>query len=495
MKKFLFIGLFLLNFSSFAAIFYVKPVSTGVGDGSSWANATTLQNAILSCTVNDEIWVMAGTYLPTSGTGRDKGFYIYGGNKKMYGGFIGTETLRSERNFRTNVTILSGDINSDDNTNIVPTEATRQDNSYHVISVFHQSAGTSNITIDGFTITGGNANGTNLTSGAGQYYNSRGGALYVQSKFANDIMTVKTSNCIFEKNTGTDVSVASGYNNSGQMDKIVRTDFTSCIFRNNYATNNGTILIAGASGYRWYGYGSIVNCLFHNNASVNGASCLFTSASTANGGDYLGTDVDIINSTFSANTGASGYTVRVTEGSGVAFINNIIYGNGSTTPLQITGTVWPAFNTNVIQGTLLPPAHLNSDPLLDSNFKLQSGSPAINAGANSFIPAGITVDLDGNPRISNTTVDAGAFEYDAALSNYEFTSFSNFIIYPNPSNGIINARSKENIKDIEIYSLDGRKIKEVQNTSIDISEFSNGMYLLQVKTEDGKIGTKKIVKF
>jgi trimeric autotransporter adhesin len=486
MKKLLLFGFLLFSASNFAAIIYVKPVATGNGSGSSWAHASNMHNAIQACTAADEIWAMAGTYISTAGFGRDKGFYIYGGTKKIYGGFNGSETLRSERNFKTNVSILNGDNSGDDNTNLVPTETTRQDNSYHVISIWHQTAGTSNITIDGFTISGGNANGANLTSGAGQYMNSRGGAIYVQSKFANDNMTVKISNCILEKNTGTDVSVVSGYNNSGQMDKAVRTDFTSCIFRNNYATTNGSILIAGASGYRWYGRGTFVNCLFYNNTSLNGAACLYTSASTANGGDYQGTDVDVINCTFSGNSGNTNYAIRTTEGSGVAFINNIIYGNGSTTPIHITGTVWPAFNTNFIEGT-------QSNPMLDSNYKLQSGSPAINAGANSFIPAGITTDLDGNSRIVNTTVDVGAFEFDASLSTNDY-AFSDFSVYPNPTNDNINISSSENIKSIEVYSLEGRKIKSVVTSSVDISDLSSGMYLIQVKTNEEKIGTKKIIK-
>lgn len=41
---------------------------------------------------------------------------------------------------------------------------------------------------------------------------------------------------------------------------------------------------------------------------------------------------------------------------------------------------------------------------------LSPGNPAINAGNNSLIPAGITTDQAGNPRIFASTVDIGAFE-------------------------------------------------------------------------------------
>lgn len=493
MKKILLFGFLFFSLANFGAVIYVKPVATGTGSGNSWANASNLQDAINACTASDEVWVMAGNYISTFGTGRDKGFYIYGGVKKIYGGFNGTETLRSERNFKTNITVLSGDNNANDTSNLVPTEATRQDNSYHVISVFHQSAGTSNIIIDGFTISGGNANGPILTSGAGQYYHTRGGALYVQSKFVNDNMTVKVSNCIFENNTGTDVSVVSGYNNSNQTDKTVRTDFTSCIFKNNYSTNNGVILITGASGFRWYGLGTIVNCLFHNNTSVSGASCIYTSASTASGGDYTGTDVDIINSTFTSNTGTSGYTIRTTEGSGVALINNIIYGNGSSTPMQITGTVWPAFNTNIIQGNQIP-GQSNSDPLLDSNFKLQTNSPAINSGANSFIPSGVTTDLEGNARIVNSTVDMGAYEYDATLGTEDFSSNSEFKIYPNPFQDYIRIDASNIIKEVDVYTIEGKQILNAKKSELYLGNLNNGMYIVKITFDDSSVAVRKIIK-
>jgi hypothetical protein len=54
---------------------------------------------------------------------------------------------------------------------------------------------------------------------------------------------------------------------------------------------------------------------------------------------------------------------------------------------------------------------------LDDDLRLQAGSPAIDAGLNSAIPAGVSTDLDGHPRISGGTVDMGAYEaqYPAAF--------------------------------------------------------------------------------
>ena len=47
---------------------------------------------------------------------------------------------------------------------------------------------------------------------------------------------------------------------------------------------------------------------------------------------------------------------------------------------------------------------------LDDDLRLLPGSPAINAGDNNALPAGITTDLAGQPRIVNSTIDRGAYE-------------------------------------------------------------------------------------
>ena len=86
------------------------------------------------------------------------------------------------------------------------------------------------------------------------------------------------------------------------------------------------------------------------------------------------------------------------------------------------------------------------------------------------------------------------YQESGYLSRDDFNSFSNFSIYPNPANDIVTVKSNENIDSLDILSLEGRKIKSANSSTIDISNLSNGIYLLQVKTEEGKLGTKKIIK-
>ena len=156
------------------SILYVKPAVTGT-TCSSWADPCELQAALDIATDGDQIWVVEGTYNPIVPAGREATFQLISG-VAIYGGFIGTETSLSERDWETNVTTLSGDIGS---------EGDDTDNSYHVVT----GSGTDSTAIlDGFTITAGNANGA-LTSGfdiGGGMYNESGSPSLKNVDFTNN---------------------------------------------------------------------------------------------------------------------------------------------------------------------------------------------------------------------------------------------------------------------------------------------------------------------
>jgi len=127
-------------------LIYVKANATG--DGTSWQTAADLQTALDLATEGAHIWVAKGTHLPTEAGDRSASFII-DKNIKIYGGFNGNETSISQRDTRINKTILSGEIASNK----------IEDNSYTVVTI---EGATSEMVLDGFTITAGMADGSTL---------------------------------------------------------------------------------------------------------------------------------------------------------------------------------------------------------------------------------------------------------------------------------------------------------------------------------------------
>ncbi|TAL50160.1 MAG: hypothetical protein EPN92_02060, partial [Chitinophagaceae bacterium] len=88
----------------------VKWDATGSNNGTSWANAfTSLQNALTAATAGKIIWIARGTYKPTTTLDRTANFRLKE-NVSILGGFAGTESVATMRNWRRNPTILDGDI-------------------------------------------------------------------------------------------------------------------------------------------------------------------------------------------------------------------------------------------------------------------------------------------------------------------------------------------------------------------------------------------------
>jgi parallel beta-helix repeat protein len=110
-----------------------------------------------------------------------------------------------------------------------------------------------------------------------------------------------------------------------------------------------------------------------------------------------------------------------------------------------------------------------------NDFRLQEGSPCIDAGDNYAAPGS---DLDGNPRIvdgnedDSAVVDMGAYEYQPSVSiTEEIKTFStsDFVVfqnYPNPFNPKTTIEyylPKSSWVNLTIYNVLGQKIKVLVN--------------------------------
>ncbi|WJJ97545.1 M64 family metallopeptidase [Algibacter luteus] len=90
----------------------------------------------------------------------------------------------------------------------------------------------------------------------------------------------------------------------------------------------------------------------------------------------------------------------------------------------------------------------------------------------------------------------GINDIESELNNYTIS------MYPNPTNNILNvtleSNSSSNLK-IEIMSLDGKKVKSTslsnyENTPIDISHFSEGVYVSNFYSGNILIASKRLIK-
>jgi len=228
--------------------------------------------------------------------------------------------------------------------------------------------------------------------------------------------------------------------------------------------------------------GAIDNRAFDNGATANILHCTFALNSAGNRGGALynasGADFMLTNSIVSNNQAVEGDDVFGDfQNEGV----NIVQNEDSANWLNPGNSI------------------LSTDPLLDPfeyyggasySFRLQSGSPAIDAGDNSFAPQ---TDQRGQARIFNGTVDLGAYEYDPATSIQQNISSSLFL-FPQPNQGRFTLAWKEGANQefhYDLRDIQGRRLsfKAVRLDAkgellVDESSLSPGYYVLRIRNKD-----------
>jgi len=304
-------------------ITFVNVNATGNNDGSSWSDAfTSLQQALSEVLIyTDEIRVAHGKYSPAEPSGnREATFQLINGIV-IKGGYAGFgEPNPDARNIALYETILSGDLNGNDGSNFT----NNNENSYHVVTA---SGTDGSAVLDGFTIIGGNANG----SGA---YNC-GGGMY------NDSGSPMLANCTFSNNLANGSGKGGGICNTNSSNPTI----TNCIFSGNVAQGSWT-----------YGGG------IYNTSSSNPSltSCIFSDNSSGRegGGMYNRNSSSplVTNCTFYGNSAAvngGGICNRDGDGSNPTLTSSILWNNndsgGTDESAQIYGSM-PVINYSCIKG-------------------------------------------------------------------------------------------------------------------------------------------------
>jgi hypothetical protein len=434
----------------------------GAGDGSSWYDAYhSLNDALAVADAGDEIWVAEGVYYPDEGSGqtdndRSSTFYLANG-VAIYGGFAGTEIERSQRDWTTHLTVLSGDIDKNDVTNgsgvVLETDNINGSNAYHVV----RSASVNDTAIlDGFFITAGQASadsgGGMLNENASPYLSNlyfRGNTAEYGGGMYNLQSNPQLINVGFSNNSAT--------SGGGMQNNSSSPSFYGGFFQENYAGYSGGGMINRDSSAPF-----VANVRFEGNTARNqggGMDNRSTSNPSLVNVSFVGNDAGfygggvaaednsspiIINTTFAKNH-AGYYGGGMINADNAPILKNCIFwGNtadsGGNQIYNASST--PTVVYSLIQGGYAGTGNISSDPKFtrnpDSgdgdwttpndndygNLALQISSPAIDAGDNYAVPDGIDTDLAGNPRFSDVTdvvdsgngsppiVDMGTYEFD-----------------------------------------------------------------------------------
>ena len=509
---------------------YVKSSGNDAADGKTWTTAfQTLQKALDMAIAGDQIWVAKGTYKPTkkaggdNNTNRDMAFLLKA-DVKIYGGFAGTETTLAQRTlpaFGTpSATILSGDIGNPGN---------NSDNCYHVVISLEDT--TSAGTLDGFTITGGNADGIGtIYLGGTSISRDAGGGIY------NYTSSPTLTNVTFSGN-------AAEYGGGGIYNHLASPTLTNvCISENstdgygggicalfsspiltNVNISGNTATLSGGGMYNDYSSPILTNIVISGNVAIESGGGMY------NGISHI---TNITNVTISGNMAPQGggmhnYCTKPTIRNTIVWGNNTgMYNNrdGGYDEEDEDDNDNPFYSHCLIQernvttngcinadsitwDIFVSPADTLDAPTTNGDYRLAAGSPCINTGNNAFFSpdstpnlSKINFDLDRNLRIYNKTVDMGAYEYGStpAPGIVETQCLASLVqVYPNPAQGTLYIRSEEAVEQVSIYDISGRMLLTMGHAplpeqGIDISHLANGIYIIKVKTGTGET-TKKIV--
>jgi len=444
-----------------SAVVYVDKSATGAGTGANWANAcTTIQagiNVAAAKPGGDEVWVAAGNYNEARNQTDEglnhpsvDGALVLRNGVHVYGGFIGNETLRQQRTWIANITIIDG------------STALAGSAAYHVVEVMGAdefgAARTMVATLDGFTIRGGRANGAT-------HHSQRGGGLYAWYVATDDDVTI--ANCTFNDNEATAQGGAVYTDHCSDSMKYINCVFydlvspasnrctatagllrgggamacdTSTVLIKGCEFNNNAVLngYSGGAIFAWESALTIEECRFNeNSATLHGGAvhvaaapaapdpapeftnCAFwANTATKQGGGVFTFFVDPLFNycTFFGNTATKGNAVRVGLNCQVTVQNSITW-TQSVDNTEDTGSpdwyVYPFPGMAAALGTISTLTTTTTDPsfvsALTGDLRLLSTSNSRDNGTTAPLE---TIDINGCPRPKDAANDRGAYEYD-----------------------------------------------------------------------------------
>ena len=250
--------------------------------------------------------------------------------------------------------------------------------------------------------------------------------------------------------------------------------------------------------------------------------------------DVLGTIIG--NSAFNSSTNqyifkgfhTTGLAILSLDASTGSIIENVPL-TGDTTSLisievsEATGLVYGLMEDSVNQYHLisidLSLGQFNDIGVVNSLAGCIIGNSTFNSTDNRYIIKGfdstglsvIEIDVTTANIISSFPLGSGG---DTSLISIETLELTNvlgrktltkisgqeeFAIFPNPTTSYVNIDLRSKISSVEIFGLDGKKIKGVRHIEkigpfkFDVSNIPSGLYIISIRGEDERVVSKKLI--
>lgn len=414
-------------------VFYVNGAADQNGYGDSWnrpiKDLTTAIAAAKAWTKeyekSSQIWVAKGTYLFLNTLDINT-------EVSIHGGFAGTESALEERQVKIN-----GKPWEFENPTILDASS-----KCRVVAISADK-----VVFDGFTVQNGRTTGTgndHALCGAGIYTMNGGVTIrncIVKKNYCESVgagIGIRTNSgeviighCLVTENTGKNNGGGIGlYGNSASL------TIRNCEITGNQGTNGGGVFM-----YR----GKLENSVVTGNTGTNaggvylraaGASAMYNclvveNTTTGEGGSIycqVANNTSIYNCTVTKNSGGGLY-YKVTP-TAIPVVNNIFWGNKKDGAIlefsaaagqsaeNASMTYTAADGDELMAGTGNMVLTQDSAAIFAGGWTLDILSPCIDKGNNEIAGMPAT-DLAGNPRKSNGMIDLGAYEFQAALDDFE----------------------------------------------------------------------------
>lgn len=436
-------------FAQGSKTYHVTAEATDGGDGSSWTQAITLENALRQAKAGDEIWVKGYEDITGHIYKAPEGGFVLPSGVAMYGGFAGKETIKNDlptgrHKYQMKYqTALVGDRDTNDKASqqliIYPENATRTDNATHVLTLQmgvtqdNTNDGNKPTIVSGFLIAAGNASGENTSA------NGRGGGIYVVNN-SNDVNAqsrfFRISQCNFANNYGmrggaiyvdisctnqqSAISYCSIFNNvAGKRGSSENEgggmwiDGTATVYNCNINNNtNGGIRLSNTS--------KIVNCSVIAN-TVSAADLTTDGASNSNGGGAVYNTVLWHSTALSKQDSRPAFYSCAFPEVEVTHTDTNTDANGNVRISNENHGIEPApwFKQSAVTQGYDFSFSSNLKQLYSTAFTFEETSALLNKGkleyyTNNVVKANLettSTDIMGRTRYQTSTIDIGAYEY------------------------------------------------------------------------------------